>query len=83
MNGAYAPAVDSPACFRSWAAKGRQQGVLPSLTLSLLSHSNKHKPRPTPVKALGAGLVGGRGEGTHSSFSRIMIRSKNWALRTR
>ena len=29
MNGAYRAAVDSPARFRKWVIKGRQQGVLP------------------------------------------------------
>lgn len=28
-----APVVDSPACFRSWAAKERQQKVLPPFTI--------------------------------------------------
>ena len=34
MNG-YAPAVDSPACPCWWAIKGRQQGVLPPLTIRI------------------------------------------------
>ena len=43
MNGAYAPAVDSPACFRSWAAKGRQQGVLPPTVLSERENSMRNR----------------------------------------
>ena len=84
MNG-LKPAVDSPARFRKWVIKGRQQKMLPPFVIT----KSNHQPATT--------LCGGKGgfpmtcteeykehiEYTFHAFCKIVIRNASYtALRT-